>query len=267
MPRASLFEMRPPICGFRQVFGGAVNPGIYRKRDTGRPSDALIYILKGTTHYDFGDYALEAKPGDLLFLAKGSRYSMDVHDRYAFLFANFDFLLPEGTALQCSVVPAPGAGKTEATFQRMLTVWRVRHSAAAEECTGLLYSVYADFLRASEAAYFPSAQRKRIDDAVDYIAKHLTEESLNVGAVAAHVHLSESYFRRAFKAQHHLSPIEYIRMRRITLAKERIRLTDMTFTAIAEELGFSSVYYFSAAFKKEAGCTPSEYRSRHSPYP
>ncbi|MGC6457666.1 MAG: AraC family transcriptional regulator [Akkermansiaceae bacterium] len=32
---------------------------------------------------------------------------------------------------------------------------------------------------------------------------------------------------------------------------------------IAESLGFSSVHYFTTAFKREVGMTPEGYRARH----
>ena len=44
-------------------------------------------------------------------------------------------------------------------------------------------------------------------------------------------------------------------------AKELIRENDKNFTQISEELGFSTVHYFSRLFKKKTGMTPTEYRS------
>ena len=262
----TLLETRPLIKSFSRTLAGVVDKGIYEKKETGRPHDALIYIIKGSSSYDFGDYSFDVKVGDLLFLAKGSKYTMHVHERYAYLFANFDFAVPSGVALKCAGFPAPSGKQVEALFQKMLATWRARHSNSAEQCLGYLYMVYADFLSANEAAYFPTIKKKRIADAIAYIDEHLTEKSLNIAEIAAHIHLSESYFRHSFKDMHKMSPVQYIQMRRIVLAKEQIRYTEKKFSVIAEELGFSSLYYFSYAFKKETGYTPSEYRSKYTPY-
>ena len=46
---------------------------------------------------------------------------------------------------------------------------------------------------------------------------------------------------------------------RIALAKHRIAEGAPSFTAIAEELGFSSVGYFSKAFRAHTGMSPTAY--------
>lgn len=49
----------------------------------------------------------------------------------------------------------------------------------------------------------------------------------------------------------------YLRMQK---AKSLIRNTNLTVSEISELLGFSTVQYFSFAFMKAEGITPSEYR-------
>ena len=46
---------------------------------------------------------------------------------------------------------------------------------------------------------------------------------------------------------------------KIRWAKERIRTTTRSFTEISEELGFSSVGYFSKVFKRRMNMSPREY--------
>ena len=48
---------------------------------------------------------------------------------------------------------------------------------------------------------------------------------------------------------------------KIEKAKEYIRENEMNFTQISDELGFSSIHYFSRLFKKKTGMTLTEYRS------
>ena len=45
----------------------------------------------------------------------------------------------------------------------------------------------------------------------------------------------------------------------IQAAKKMICDSSMSFTQIAERLGFGSVHYFSNLFKEKTGMTPSEY--------
>ena len=55
--------------------------------------------------------------------------------------------------------------------------------------------------------------------------------------------------------------IEYFSMLKIKSAKHFIRMGSLNFTQIAEQLGYTSIHYFSRQFKKLAGMTPSEYAS------
>lgn len=54
-------------------------------------------------------------------------------------------------------------------------------------------------------------------------------------------------------------PNDYLISLRIGRARELIRESTMNFTEIAEEVGFSSLHYFSRVFKARTGETPSEY--------
>ena len=53
--------------------------------------------------------------------------------------------------------------------------------------------------------------------------------------------------------------IEYFTLLKINGAKEMIRTGHLNFTQISEQLGYSSIHYFSRQFKKSTGMTPSEY--------
>lgn len=264
----TLLEVRPSIKEFHRAVGAIIKKGYCPAIPGGRRSDGFIYVLKGKTLYDFGDYSFEACGGDLLYLARGSVYTMDIQSQtYEVLFANFDFFQPSGVTLQSATFPAPGGKGTENLFRKMLTTWHMRGSTVKEDCLSVLYAIYADFLRVNEVGYLTSIKRQRMDNALLYINEHLQDKALSVPEIAEHVHLSESYFRSSFKEAFNLSPVQYINMRRISLIKERLRYTTEAISSIADRFGFSSVYHFCHLFKKEVGCTPSEYRSKHAQYP
>ncbi len=269
MHRVQLATAKPIIGEFHRAIGGNVKRGIYDKTAKGRRCDAFIYILRGTTVYDFGDYTVTAKTGDLLFIGKNSTYSMDVQsDRYEFLYADFSFSVPEGVQLQAISLPAADGKSTENVFHKMLAVWYINRSGAKFECLSMLYNIYADFLHeAEDFIYLSSEKRQRMENAITYINEHLTEEDLTVAKIAAAANMSESYFRKCFQETYNLAPVKYISMMRMTHARQKLRYGDAPIAEIAQSLGFSSVYYFSHAFKREMGCTPSEYRSKHAQYP
>lgn len=265
----SLSEISPMIGAFHRAVGTTIRKGFIPARTPGRRSDGFVYVISGRTHYDFGDYAFDAKPGDIFFLARDSVYSMDIREEpYTVLFANFDFLLPPDTALRCAQYPSIGGKNSEKLFRRMREVWCLQQPTVREDCLSLLYAAYADFLKSAHGTmYLPSAKRKRMDAALGYIDMHIADESLKVAEVAATVNLSESHFRRSFRDAFGISPVKYITMTRVTRAQERLRYSNERLTDMAEALGFSNLYYFSVVFKKEVGVSPSEYRKRYSADP
>jgi AraC-like DNA-binding protein len=57
------------------------------------------------------------------------------------------------------------------------------------------------------------------------------------------------------------TPLEYIQLKVMEMAKERVLDTGRSISEIAYELGFKYPQHFTRAFKKSTGYTPNEYRS------
>jgi AraC-like DNA-binding protein len=51
---------------------------------------------------------------------------------------------------------------------------------------------------------------------------------------------------------------------RLTLAADLLREPDATLVAVARQVGYSSPFALSAAFKRERGISPQEHRTRAS---
>ena len=73
--------------------------------------------------------------------------------------------------------------------------------------------------------------------------------------------MGRSQLQKIFKEQCNLGIIEYFSTLKINASKELIRTRHMNFTQIAEQLGYTSIHYFSRQFKRITGMTPSEYAS------
>jgi AraC-like DNA-binding protein len=67
------------------------------------------------------------------------------------------------------------------------------------------------------------------------------------------------YVGRLFERQKGLSPKQFQLRSRINQAKDLLRDSTLTFTAIAEECGFDSLATFSRAFRRYEKVSPSEY--------
>lgn len=103
-------------------------------------------------------------------------------------------------------------------------------------------------------------QRDILTQAIGFIDEHYQEESISLDRVARKVNVSPNYFSAIFSQEVGQTFIEYLTAKRIDEAKRMLRLTEKRSSEIAFAIGYKDPHYFSFAFKKITGCTPSEYR-------
>ncbi len=90
-------------------------------------------------------------------------------------------------------------------------------------------------------------------------------EPLDVRAVAAVAHVSESHFIRCFHAVFGETPHRYLQRRRVERSMFLLRETDRSITDICLDVGFTSLGTFSRTFREIVGETPSGYRAGNGP--
>jgi LacI family transcriptional regulator len=103
-----------------------------------------------------------------------------------------------------------------------------------------------------------------IDDAevaraLHYIRRHALE-GISVEEVLAEVPLSRRVLEHRFRRRLGRTPKEEIQRLRFEEAKSLLATTDLPLARISDRLGFHQPAYLSAAFRREAGVTPSAYR-------
>jgi AraC family transcriptional activator of pobA len=82
-----------------------------------------------------------------------------------------------------------------------------------------------------------------------------------VNYCADQLHLSANYFGDLVKKETGKTALEYIQLKVIDLAKEKILSHNQSVSEIAYELGFKYPQHFTRLFKQHVGYTPKEYRS------
>ena len=97
--------------------------------------------------------------------------------------------------------------------------------------------------------------------ATDFIHEHLTED-LTVFTLAKQFHVARSYFSRLFKKEMGEGCNDYITHKRIEKAKQLLLSTNLKTYEIAEQVGYHDTNYFSLAFKKNIGVSPTEFKYR-----
>lgn len=115
----------------------------------------------------------------------------------------------------------------------------------------------------SKNAYFQGDDLKKV---LNYIDRNI-KRGVNLEGAAECVNMSSCYFSKFFKKGTGVNFINYVTDRKIEQAKEMLLETDMPIINIAYELSYNETNYFSKAFKKKVGMTPSEYRDRRGVSP
>lgn len=98
------------------------------------------------------------------------------------------------------------------------------------------------------------------DKAVAYLNLHYADPEMSLAMIANEMDVSYTYLSQVFTSEAGQSFQSYLQTLRMEKAKELLAHGDLKNYEIAEKVGFSNAYYFSACFKKYTGMTVSEYR-------
>ncbi|MCH8512722.1 MAG: helix-turn-helix domain-containing protein [Kiritimatiellae bacterium] len=101
----------------------------------------------------------------------------------------------------------------------------------------------------------------RLARALSWIREHKGRD-MNVDQVAAHAGISRRLLELRFKERLGRSPYQEIVRLRVAHARELLLRTAQPIGRIAEEVGFDEVRSFNAAFQRETGMTPRNWRGK-----
>lgn len=102
-----------------------------------------------------------------------------------------------------------------------------------------------------------------VNAAKTYLKDNFYRNDLHSEDIADHALVSTSYLRHIFKEQTGQTLNQHLTHLRIDKASSLLRNTDTAVSEISEQCGFSSQAYFTRAFSKKVGKTPSEYRKMY----
>lgn len=97
----------------------------------------------------------------------------------------------------------------------------------------------------------------------DYLERHLFD-SIDLKDLASALKVSLGYLSRIFKEQQGCTLTEFVRRRKIDIARLMLVNSDKSLSEIADLLSFSSQSHFGRVFLKETGISPAVYRRTKS---
>ncbi len=140
------------------------------------------------------------------------------------------------------------------------------------QSTALTKDVLADLalqeliVQISQCQTIKDIQQNKIQSSNPYFAAILENiqdnltSKINVKSIADSAGLSLTSFYRLFKKEMGISPVEYIILERIKLAKQLLQDQSIYIKNVSYESGFENPNYFIRAFKLHEGITPKQYQ-------
>ena len=213
------------------------------------------------------------KPGSVLIMRPAESHrvrilSHEKYERYAlnFSFAATDILDPRRILMKPFLDRPLGRGNLYSArelgsgvvqlFEEMCggTDEYERKLIISTRLFALLELINKAYLRRGVNGYAPLTELS--EQLVAYVNDHIFDE-LSVPLLANHFFLSSSQISRIFRKATGASPWEYITIKRLTAARERIRLGEPANSA-AESTGFGDYSSFYRAYVKRFGCPPKD---------
>ncbi|MFK7692528.1 response regulator [Paenibacillus sp. HJGM_3] len=119
----------------------------------------------------------------------------------------------------------------------------------------------ASFLRA-EAEAGHSGYKPLVAEALAYMESRFDDPQFSLSEVAGHLHISPAYFSFMFKKIEGVPFIQYLTRMRMERAKAMLQDGNNKIYVVGHAVGYPEYTHFTKAFKKYAGCSPTEYRQQ-----
>ena len=136
----------------------------------------------------------------------------------------------------------------------------VKADAPTERCNAKLLKLLSYIIERFPGINTNETQIDYAAAARDYMLANLHKTTLKVSEAADFAGVCRSQLYRAFMDKFGVSPKRFIAEQRMNTAKKLLRESDLPISYISGAVGFDDSLYFSAAFKKSQGISPSQYR-------
>lgn len=147
-------------------------------------------------------------------------------------------------------------------FEVEMLIELIRNRLKNREHTKKRY-LNAGLIPAPEESTFSQADETFLLKLNKIIQENLDSSQLDIPFICKEIGMSRASLYNKLKALTDMGANDYINKFRMEQAIVLITGTEMSFTEIAEKVGFTTSRYFSTAFKQYTGETPTQYKEKH----
>lgn len=252
--------------GYQKCEGGHQwGPGV-------RDHYLIHHVLRGRGYYLANGITYSLKKGDtfLVYPHREVRYWADAREPWEYAWVGFSGS-DAGSILRSTDFTKEAPVLEQASISKhiekeIMKIYQAKGNNFPDivAMTGALYTMLST-LMGEHGGVIPhkDPQMAYVEKALQYISERYSY-GITIEDIADYTGVSRSHLFRLFQAVLQQSPKEYLTSYRLKQACQLLKETDLSVAAIAHSAGFENNLYFSKAFKKEIGATPTGYRKEKS---
>ncbi len=220
----------------------------------------LIFRRAGVSSYtvEKKEYSLEG--GTVLFIPKGTDYSIFVRRAGECMMLEFDVL--DNSLCEVCQFDIGENKEIAASFKNLLHFWTLKGPAYHSKCLSELYLLLTQLSTLYSSFHSLASKYRMIHKSVKFIEANYQREDLYTPDLAKMSGMGETYYRNIFISVFSVPPAKYIQNCRVEKAKELLVGSDLSTEEIATAVGFANASYFCKVFKAATGLTPTEFAAK-----
>lgn len=223
-----------------------------------RRSNAFSFRLKGNSDFITKDKRIHVGDKELLFVPEDFPYEIEAGQE-RLIVIHFDAL--ERIPDEFQAMRPYNPQRIEELFLSLLKTWEEKQPGYYPRALSIFYKIL-ELVSKQTYKNAHSTHYEKIRHAVDYLMKNYRSSDLSVQELCKRCAISDTYFRKCFLDEFHVTPNKYLTNLRIDYAKDLLESGVYSVEQVAERSGFMEPKYFCTVFKKVVGKTPSEYKKQ-----
>ncbi|MBQ8509442.1 MAG: helix-turn-helix transcriptional regulator [Clostridia bacterium] len=228
---------------------------------------ALFHMKEGSFELDYGDGVQTITSGDTVIFNDTTNFRRRVVTPIIFVYIKFRVNphCPFSLDVPLGKVKFNDEARFQSTIRAYESVIHMddRRMVYYKEhlLEDILFQVFCESSRHIEAENPLHSNDPLILAAKEYVLSHIKKE-IHIDDICRAVSTNPSTLNWHFRRELGVSVGTYITSERMKRAKNLLRGTTYSISEVAALCGYENVYYFSTAFRKNCGLSPTEYRSR-----
>ena len=214
-----------------------------------RPYAALSLRVSGVGAFEIAGKRLVTTPGDVIFLPADTPYKVEysVSESIVVHFEDSNYFSAECIRLN-------NPSRIEARFHNLLEAWNQDHSV--NQAKSVIYDIFDKMSSDQKMAIKDTV----IANCIRYMDANYCNPETDIEAVCEVAFVTASTLQRGFLRHVGMSPKQYLTQLRMNRALELLAKNELAVKEISVACGFMDEKYFSRAFKKKYGTSPSQFR-------